>query len=191
MHRSILPFQSKQLIDCSCTTTDCDDDSSVATVESGASSCGTLTARTVHFAVTDSGDVRCEIRHVDKIDRPADVWWQPDEDEEIRSNALHVLDHDPVRYCLAGIIDHFLEREWQQGSKASRNLFVQLLATPEVRGFERHISHRCRSMSTDHVKRVLEIQTKNRNQALLSMASKQTSMPFIRLALLKAQVDAL
>eukprot|EP00977_Amphora_coffeiformis_P018102 scaffold6164_cov163-Amphora_coffeaeformis.AAC.13 len=188
MHRSVLPCKVKQLIDCSCATTD--DDSSVATEDSGLSSSETLNAQKVHFAMTASGHVQCKIRQIQRVKKPDDVWWQPQEDEEIRSQALDVLDSDP-RYSLAGTIDRFLEREWRQGSKTSCNLLIQMLAAPEIRGLERHVSQRCKSMSADHVKRVLEVQKKTRNPALLSMVSKQTSMPFVQLATLKARVDSL
>lgn len=197
VHRtSLLPGKVNEL-DSSCAPTD--DDTSVGTLDTGSSlsvsllcspSSGSLRARGVHFPCTATGEVQCQVREIGRFERPADIWWQIHEDEAIRDQALDVLESNP-RYSLAGATDRFLEREWRRDGNASSNLLVQMLAAHEVRGLEHHISQRCKSMSTEHVKRVLDIQKKNRNEAILCMASKQTSMPFVQLALLKAQVDSI
>lgn len=148
--------------------------------------------RRVRFATTSNGDVLCQLKQVERLTCPELIWWQPEEDDAIRADCKSVVEaHRDDEIGIGEATDNFLARGWKCDPRQSRQAISQYMASAsETRGLERHISSRARNMALEHVIHVLTFQSKIQNECYISMASRQTSRPFVELALLKAQHDA-
>lgn len=147
------------------------------------------TIRTVHFDMVDEDHVRCEVKEVEKYSDP-DLWWQPEETYEIRSECLTIVQdsqEDPNSIAYPTL--RFLEQGWKEGIAGSQQLLLHMAASPQTRGLEFYIVPGLSERSRDHVQDVVHDQANKVSPNSLSAAARQASRPCLRLALLRARYD--
>ena len=144
----------------------------------------------VRFALTSDGNVLCEVRKFRKSKNPG-LWWQEDEVEALQNACLEVIDNNREGPdCIEGATVRFIEKGWKEDGQRSRDLLSKMRADPSIRGLERHVIQRYDNMMSRHINNVLEIQKTSKNELLLRLASRQTSQPWVELAVIRAQHDA-